>query len=170
MKRINFILTKARTSSFYLWVLNVLLWRLIPFNKSHKVTIEKLEEDKVTIKLPYRKTNQNHLKGMHACALATLCEYASGIGLMTQLNAEHYRIILKEIKLDFQAQAKSDVFASFELNKPQLQTDIIEPLALSGVIVKTFPIRAYDHNHKTICMAEITWQLKSWEKVKHKNS
>lgn len=166
MKRIQAVLHKAQTSPFYLWMLNQLLWRLIPFNHSHKVTIHAISDTSVNIKLPYRKSNMNHLKGMHACALATLCEYACGIGLMTKLDPKEYRIILKEIKLDYQAQGKTDVFALFDINAEQLQTEILEPLATFGSIVRTYTVQAFDTNQKLVCTGEITWQLKSWDKVK----
>jgi acyl-coenzyme A thioesterase PaaI-like protein len=166
MKLIQSILLKAQSSSFYLWLLNRLLWRLIPFNHSHKVSIYKISEEQVTIKLPYKRSNQNHLKGMHACALATLCEYACGIGLMTKLDPKNYRIILKEIKLDYLAQAKSDVFAAFTIDDITLQNEVIKPLSETGVIVKTYTIEAFDKNSKAICTGQITWQLKKWDMVR----
>ena len=105
---------------------------------------------------------------MHACALATLCEYACGIGLMTKLDPKQYRIILKEIKLDYHNQGKSDVYADFKMDDQLLETEILTPLATRGTIVKTYTIRAMDIHQKLICTGEITWQLKSWDKVKHK--
>jgi acyl-coenzyme A thioesterase PaaI-like protein len=168
MKLIQSILHKAKTSAFYLWLLNNLLWRLIPFNRSHKVLIHSLSDEHVMIRLPYRKANQNHLKGMHACALATLCEYACGIGLMTRIDPKHYRIILKEIKMDYLMQAKTDVFARFEVNDSFLEKEIYLPLNSKGSVIKLFPITAYDSLGKEICKGEITWQLKRWDQVKLK--
>lgn len=167
MKQIQAVLLKARTSPFYLWILNQLLWRLIPFNHSHKVTIHAISETSVTIRLPYRKSNLNHLQGMHACALATLCEYACGIGLMTQLDPNKIRIILKEIKLDYHAQGKTDVFAHFDIDAQQLQSEILEPLANFGTVLRAYTVKAFDTKQKLICTGEITWQLKSWDKVKN---
>lgn len=166
MNLIQSILLKARTSPFYFWLLNHLLWRLIPFNRSHKVKISSVKDTQVRILLPYKKPNLNHLKGMHACALATLCEYACGIGLMTRLDPKQYRIILKGITLDYHAQAKTDVHATFELDEQSLVQEVLVPLHQNGVIVKTYHINAYDTSNKLICTGEITWQLKSWNKVK----
>lgn len=166
MKLIQSILLKAKTSPFHLWLLNHLLWRLIPFNRSHKVKISSVKDEAVKIVLPYKRANLNHLKGMHACALATLCEYACGIGLMTRLDPKQYRIILKGITLDYHAQAKTAVHATFEMDEQSLQEEVINPLNKTGVIIKTYFIHAYDANNKHICTGEITWQLKSWSKVK----
>jgi acyl-coenzyme A thioesterase PaaI-like protein len=167
MKLIQSILTKAKSSPFYLWILNHLLWRLIPFNRSHRVFIQSITDTQVRIRLPYRRSNQNHLKGMHACALATLCEYACGIGLMTRIDPKQYRIILKEIKMDYVAQGKTDVFAQFELNDLILEKEIYIPLHSKGSLLKQFSVTGYDTFGKTICKGEITWQLKSWTQVKH---
>ena len=166
MKLIQSILLKAKTSPFYLWLLNHLLWWLIPFNRPHKVKICAVKDDQVSILLPYKKANLNHLKGMHACALATLCEYACGIGLMTRLDPKQYRIILKGITLDYHAQAKTDVRATFELDEHALQHELVLPLKEKGVMIRTYSIRAYDAANRHICTGEITWQLKSWDKVK----
>jgi acyl-coenzyme A thioesterase PaaI-like protein len=170
MKQVQFILSRAKTSPFYLWVLNRLLWRLIPFNGPHKVTIDSISDSAVTIRLPYIRKNQNHLKGMHAFALGTLCEYACGIGLMITLDPKQYRIILKEVKIDYLRQAKGDVFASFGLDPVELEQTILHPLNETGIITKMFEVTATDADGKEICKGEITWQLKSWEKVKHKVS
>lgn len=169
MKQLLIIANKAKHSSFYLWLLNRVLWRVIPFNHNHKVTIEALSDTQVSILLPYKKSNQNHLKGMHACALATLCEYACGIGLMTRLDAKQYRIILKEIKLSYHAQAKSNVRASFEIDPTLLEQDIIQPLQQTGLTTQTYTVQAFDTHQKLICTGEVTWQLKRWDKVRHLN-
>jgi acyl-coenzyme A thioesterase PaaI-like protein len=170
MKRLQSILLKAKSSSFYLWILNHLLWRFIPFNHHHRVTIQSVADNNISVRLPYRKSNQNHLKGMHACALATLCEYACGIGLMTRLDPTLFRIILKEIRVDYLTQARSTVYATFELDEHELEQDIIIPLNEKGSVVKQFSIEAYDSTGKKVCVGEITWQLKRWDRVVKKNS
>jgi acyl-coenzyme A thioesterase PaaI-like protein len=167
MKQLFFIAHKAKQSSFYLWLLNRVLWRVIPFNRNHKVTIESLSDTGVMILLPYKKSNQNHLKGMHACALATLCEYACGIGLMTTLDPKQYRIILKDIKLNYHAQAKSEVRASFQITPTQLEQEIVIPLQHHGLTTQTYTVQAFDRHQKLICTGEVTWQLKRWDKVRH---
>jgi acyl-coenzyme A thioesterase PaaI-like protein len=168
MKQLLNIAQKAKHSTFYLWLLNKVLWRVIPFNQSHKVCIEELSDTHVLIRLPYQKSNQNHLKGIHACALATLCEYACGIGLMTHLDATAYRIILQDIQLKYHAQGKQDVYARFETTPDFLQQEIITPLEQFGQVSRTFTIEAYTKTQPSICTAQVTWQLKHWTKVRGK--
>ncbi|MBX7175295.1 MAG: peptide chain release factor 2, partial [Saprospiraceae bacterium] len=42
--------------------------------------------------------NLNHLKGLHACSLATLGEFTAGMSLLHALRSMDYRLIMKEIK------------------------------------------------------------------------
>lgn len=160
------IAKKAQHSNFYRWLLNRMLWWLIPFNRNHRVYIEELSDHHVLIRLPYIKSNQNHLKGIHACALATLCEYACGIGLMTHLDPQSYRIILKDIQLNFHAQGRKDVYARFTTTPDFLKEEIMAPLEQLGHMSKTFKVEAYTIDQPSICTAHVTWQLKHWNKVR----
>ncbi|MCU0442296.1 MAG: DUF4442 domain-containing protein [Bacteroidia bacterium] len=164
MKQLLYLASKAKNSSFYLWLLNRVLWRAIPFNKTHKVLIEELSDTHVLIRLPYIKSNKNHVNGMHACALATLCEYACGIGLMMQLDPSLYRILLKDIQLTYHAQGKQDVFARFEMSPQFMNEEVTEPLLTKGQLFKTFSVEAFTRNQPNICTAQVTWQLKKWNK------
>ncbi len=166
MNKLLSIAQKAKHSRFYLWLLNQVLWRVIPFNHAHKIWIEELSDTTVRIQLPYIRNNQNHLKGMHACALATLCEYACGIGLITRLNPAKFRLILKDIHVDYHTQGKSAVNVVFTLPETLFKQDILEPLQQEGVVLKTFVTEAFDSTQKLICTAQVTWQLKQWDKVK----
>ena len=158
------LLKKAHTSSFYLYIINVLLSRIIPFNKPHGIKILEIDESKVRVCLPYKRINQNHLKGMHACALATAAEFTCGISLINALGSKNYRLIMKDLKVNYLAQGKTDVYAEFNTDAQA----IISEMASSSdkTIFKRCNIELKDTNHKTICIADINWQIKSWDKIK----
>lgn len=82
MNKLFSLIEKAKHSKLYLKILNVMLARSIPFNKPHGFTIKEIYDDGFKISLPYKRKNLNHIKGIHACALATLAEYTSGLTLM----------------------------------------------------------------------------------------
>lgn len=168
MKKVNELLNKAKKSSFYLWLLNRLLWRMIPFNGPHKLLILAVSDNQLNIMLPYRKANLNHIKGLHACALATLCEYTCGLQLMNVLDASAYRIILQKLEIEYVYQAKSAVIASFSLSKSQAEDLILKPLLLVDSVVHTFDLTVTDSSARPICTAKITWQVKPWAKVRTK--
>jgi hypothetical protein len=75
MDKLNVFVQKAKHSKFYLWVLNFVLLRMVPFNNPHKLKIQTIADDGITMFAANTKNNRNHIKGIHACLLATLCEY-----------------------------------------------------------------------------------------------
>lgn len=168
MKRLNTLLDKAKRSSFYLWLLNRLLWRMIPFNNAHRFVITRVSDDALTIELPYRKSNLNHIRGIHACALATLCEYTCGLQLMNVLDASNYRIILQKLEMEYLYQAKSAVSASFSLSRHKAAELIVNPLGLTDAVVHLFELEVKDNAANLICRARISWQVKPWSKVRTK--
>ncbi len=92
---------KASQSAFYLWLLNMGLQRAVPFNKPHRFRIQKIEKGKVEIKLPFIRKNQNHIKGLHACSMATLAEYSTGLTLLSCLDPKKYRLIMQKIEMEY---------------------------------------------------------------------
>src|SRR6187402_1605157 len=98
---------KAAHSGFFLKLLNVTLSRLIPFNGPHRLHIEKIEDDSLEISLPYIRRNLNHLKGLHACALAALSEYTCGLMLSRKLPPGEFRLIMKELNMTYHYQGRT---------------------------------------------------------------
>lgn len=160
---------KAKTSRFRLWLLNKFLCRLIPFNKPHKFEILTIGDEDVKIKLPFRRRNQNHIRGLHACALATLAEYTTGFMMITKLDPKKYRIIMKRIEMDYHYQGKSDATCHFILNAQQLLKDILDPLKNSEAIIYVCEPMIYDVNKNHLATGKVYWQVKLWEKVRTKS-
>jgi acyl-coenzyme A thioesterase PaaI-like protein len=168
MERLNGLVLKAKNSKFYLWVLNLVLLRVVPFNNQHKLRVLSIGEDGVSIYASYTRKNMNHIKGVHACLLATLCEYATGLSLLLHLSPKEYRVILKEIKMTYHYQAKSNVFVRFKLDKKEIEESILNPLKTNDAVFKEFAIEVYDAKNNHICTGLINWQVKAWDKVKTK--
>ncbi len=168
MDRLNTLVEKARHSAFYLWLLNIILLRTVPFNKPHHIRVLKIGEQEVTIGARNRRFNQNHIKGVHACLLATMCEYASGLSLLLHLSPKAYRIILKNIHMTYHYQAKSDVSVVFRLTGEQVQATILEPLREQEAIFREYTVEVYDAQQNHICTGLINWQIKAWKHVKMK--
>ena len=168
MDKFSSIIEKAKHSTFYLWLLNTILLKTVPFNKPHGLKVTYIGEDSITIKARNKRYNQNHIKGVHACLLATLCEYISGLSLLVHLSPKDYRIILKNIHMTYHYQAKQDVEASFKLSAQQLQTDFVNPLKTAEAIFHEFTVEVYDIEKNHICTGLINWQIKAWKNVKMK--
>jgi acyl-coenzyme A thioesterase PaaI-like protein len=169
MDKLNQLVAKAQNSGFYLWFLNTMLWKMVPFNKPHGLKIMTVSEREILIKLPYIKSNLNHIKGIHACGLATLCEYTSGLMLLLNISSSAYRIILKNINMTYHYQGKMDVQASFSISKNWVENEIITPLKTNESIFKQVQVDVYDTEQNHICSGLINWQIKPWNQVKTKS-
>ena len=157
---------KAEKSNFYLFILNRILGNVIPFNRPHKYRIKDISKSNIKVKLPYRRSNFNHIKGIHACALATLCEFASGLLLLINLDPKKYRLIMKRIEIDFLYQAKKDVFVEYHFLQSEFEK--IKTDLKSGPLEIVPELIVKDSEGNEICKAKVYWHIKSWSDVKTK--
>lgn len=162
------LVEKAKTSAFYLWLLNWSFERMIPFNRPHGFRIIEVGDYHVRTKLPYKTKNLNHLKGLHACALATITEITSGFIFVMKLDPTKYRIILKQLQIKYLYQGKTDAFGEFRVSEEWISKNIIEPLKESESIEVVSEINLVDVNGKQLTNGKATWQVKDWTKVKTK--
>lgn len=162
------IAAKAATSPFYRWLLSKGLNTMVPFNGPHKFQVKKIGSHHLEVHLPYRKKNLNHLKGVHACAMATLAEVSSGFLLISILDPKRYRLILQKLEVEYHYQAKTAVHARFEVDPSFLKDDIIAPLENDGKIVLPATIKIFDTEKNHVATGVAHWQIKSWSKVKTK--
>jgi len=161
------IFTKAKSSPFYLWLLNQLLPRMIPFNKPHKYRITHYDDDSVECILPFKKRNLNHIKGLHACALATLAEFTTGFRLLTRLEVKKYRIIMQKIEMEYFYQAKrTAAIASFSTDQKWVEEQVLLPLQQQDAVTVNCQVKIHDEHQNHICTGNIYWQIKPWDKVK----
>ncbi len=168
MNKLQNQLLKARHSSWNLWLLNWGLWRMVPFNRPHRLKITEITDHGLTISARNIRSNQNHIRGIHACLLATLCEYASGLCLLSQLSPEDYRIILKSIRMTYHYQAKQNVEVTFVITPEQMEEWILAPLKKEDKVFHEFAVEVYDTDKHHICTGNVNWQIKSWKNVKTK--
>lgn len=157
---------KAERSLLQLWLLNKgLHWR-IPFNKPHGICISKIKPDGFEVTIPYKSKNLNHIKGIHACALATASEYVVGLGLMRKLGISKYRLIMEKMEVRYKYQGKAAVVAKFDITDAELDEKVINPLKTNDVVFVTFTSVVYDQQGQVISEADTRWQIKDWAKVK----
>lgn len=168
MNKLVSLASKAQHSSFYRFILNMALLRAVPFNSPHNIRVESIGNNGITIMAKNTVHNRNHIKGIHACLLATMCEYVSGLSLLLQLNPKDYRIILKNINMTYHFQAKTAVYASFELLPETVASQVLKPLENLDAVFKEFTVEVYDEDKNHICTGLINWQIKAWKNVKLK--
>jgi hypothetical protein len=164
----NALLKKAETSSFYRWVLNLALDRMIPFNKPHGFKVVEVSKSRLKILLPYKRKNFNHIRGLHACALATVSEFTTGFLLVSNLDGKKFRLIMQRLEMDYHYQGKMDAYAEFAISDQWLESNIYKPLADKESVVVNCEVRIHDGKGNLLTTGHVHWQIKDWNKVKTK--
>lgn len=162
------ILEKAKHSSFYLMVLNWSLNRMIPFNKPHGFRIIELADYRLKTIIPYRRNNFNHIRGLHACGLATISEFTTGFLLLSSLDMKKYRIIMQRLEMNYHYQGKMDATAEFTISKQWLEEKVIHPLKSQQSVVVPCEIKIHDTKGNHLTTGLVYWQFKDWANVKTK--
>lgn len=165
---INNFLQKARTSAFYQWVLNRVLDRMIPFNKPHGFEVVEIGDYSLKTKLPYKRKNFNHIRGLHACALATISEFTTGFLLISKLDPKKYRLIMQRLEMNYHYQGKMDAFAQFSISQQWMEDNIFTPLKSKESVLVPCEIRIHDCEGNHLTTGNVFWQVKDWNKVKTK--
>jgi hypothetical protein len=167
---VNTILVKARQSSFYRAILNWGLDRMIPFNKPHGFRVIETGPNHLKTLIPYKKRNFNHIRGLHACALATISEFTTGFLLISKLDEKKYRLIMQRLEMDYHYQGKMDAVASFEAADEWFEQKIYSPLRTTESVVVICEVKIHDVQGNHLTTGHVHWQIKDWQKVKTKVS
>lgn len=162
------ILEKAKRSPFYLGVLNWSLRRMVPFNKPHGVKVVSVGDYSLKTFIPYKKNNFNHIRGLHACVLATLSEFTTGFLLVSKLDGQKYRLIMQRLEMDYHYQGKMDATAEFSVSEQWFAEQIYEPLKSNDAVVVPCEVKVHDIKGNHLTTGRVIWQIKHWSKVKTK--
>ena len=169
-RHLEYLLRKASgtstSSKLHLWALNLLLKFAVPFNKAHGLKVKTISDNKVIVILPYKKRNLNHLRSLHACALATAAEFATGLLILKRLCPTEYRIIMSSMKMEYYFQGKSDAEASFEVDDSWEDEQVVKPLESNETSVVSVEARVKDKQGEHLCTGTFEWQIKPWSIVR----
>ena len=164
MRQITDYLLRKSQSKFALETLNKMLNIAIPFNIPHKFKYLELSEQKAVIEIPYNKMNQNHLGGIHACAIATLGEYPAGLIILKHFGIANYRIIMKDLRVDYIKQAKSSLLGVAQLSPEDVEV-IKSQLSKEGHSLINMVTNIMTEQEEIVAIVQTTWQLKNWKDV-----
>lgn len=159
------IIEKAKYFPFWLRVLNLVLAFSIPFNRPHGFHIESLKDGMVRTKSRYRRNNFNHIRGIHACAIATIAEFSAGFLLLTWLPPGKYRLIMSHLEIEYNYQAKEDIFSESWFEKDRVEQEVLAPLKTAELATVKMESRVKDTSGNDVAVAHSTWQIKEWGRV-----
>ena len=166
--KLSSLLGKARHSSAQRWLANFLLPWLIPFNRPHGFRVVPLKDGGMSVELPYWRINRNHIRGIHACALATAAEFCSGLALLEVLDARRYRLIMKSLHMDYHYQAKRDAVAVYIPDRQALEASTRSLADGAAAVLHEAVVEVHDAGGAHLATGRITWQVKAWEQVRTK--
>ena len=167
-KWFDWALFKAKGGQVF-W-LNVIFKRILPFNAPHGIRILELNEEGVKVRLPSKRANRNHLKGMHACAIATACEFCSGLAVLAQFEMKDYRLIMNRLEVDYlRRPVKGGCVAKADIS-PNLREEVQQMISSSsdGAARFVMPSVLLDASGETVARATVHWHVKAWNDVKYK--
>lgn len=164
MKVLTRLIQQSATSKKHLWLLNRVMNHSVKFNKPHGFQVTRITSEYVQTFAPYHKKNFNHVRGIHACAIATAGELAAGLLLMYHFSPTDYRVILSNLQIDYHYQAKKNVTATASI-KIDEKNKIVDALGKNGKTIQTVMTEVQDDDQNNIATVKSTWQIKPWENV-----
>lgn len=167
IKKLATLIQKAEHSKLYMWLLNHVMSHAVPFNKPHGFKVVDITSHHVTTFAPYRKKNFNHVRGIHACAIATVGELAAGIVLMYHFSPVKYRFIMSNMQIEYHYQAKKNITAMATLSIED-KNNILTTLENSDKTSQLVISEIKDADQQLVATVKTVWQIKSWKNVKTK--
>lgn len=165
MRKLSALLDRAQHSRWALFQLNFLLKRGIPFNAPHGIKIIKIDDSAIVSHMDYRRANQNHIRGIHACGIATVSEFSAGLCLMMNFSSAEYRIIMSQLEIQYHYQAKMTIQSKASLSTAQRQS-ILQALQEEGVAKVKQLSECHDEQGNHVASCYTHWQIKPWSQVR----
>lgn len=96
---------------------------------------------------------------MHACALATAAEYASGLCVLSALGVQDMRLIMSNLNMSYSRRAESACVATASLSREALRvlTQELDAQGRSSFVLHSV---VRDADDEVVAEAEITWHIK----------
>ena len=123
MAKDNRLYTLVKTTSKFPKSIRSTLWskafgRVVPMVGTANIRYLEVDKDHVTVRIENQRNMQNHIKGVHAAAMALLAETATGF--LTALHVPDDRIVLiKSLHVDYLKVAQCCLTATATLSADQ---------------------------------------------------
>lgn len=123
MAKDNRLYTLVKTTSKFPKSIRSTLWskafgRVVPMVGTANIRYLEVDKDHVTVRIENQRNMQNHIKGVHAAAMALLAETATGF--LTGLHIPDDRILLiKSLHVDYLKVAQGGLTANATLSADQ---------------------------------------------------
>ena len=128
-----------------------LFGRVVPLVGTAGLRYEELTPERVVVSIRNRRPVQNHIKGVHAAAMALLAETATGFAVGMNLPDDRLPLI-KTLKVDYLKRTQGDMRAVASLTPEQVQ--LIRSTPKGEVLV---PVTVTDASGQEPIRCEMLW-------------
>ena len=126
-----------------------LFGRMVPYTGTVRPLIQEIEPGRAVVRIKDRRSVRNHLRSIHAIALANVGELASGLAMIAALPKE-VRAIVTNLEIEYSKKARGTLVATGQADPPDTVTD---PVTLPAYAV----IRAGGGD--TVASVTVHWLL-----------
>lgn len=134
------------------WVFHRALARMVPYTGALGARVVSLEPGLAVVELVERHGVRNHLRSIHAVALANMAELASGTAMLTAL-PPGIRGIVTRLEIEYLKKARGTVTARAEVSLPPIEG-----------AMELFPEATItDEAGDVVARARVTWKVQPVE-------
>lgn len=128
-----------------------LLGQIVPMVGTAKLHFEEVSSQRVVVHIRNRRKVQNHIKGVHAAAMALLAETATGFCVGMNLPDDKLPLI-KSLHVDYLKRAQGDMKAVAQLSPEQVQQILTQD---KGEV--TVPVSITDASGQAPIACQMVW-------------
>ena len=133
------------------WLTSFMLGNVVPMVGSAGLRFEEISNERVVVTIRNRRKVQNHIKGLHAAAMALLAETATGFCVGMNVPDDKLPLI-KTMKVDYLKRAQGDMKAV-----AQLRPDQIQQIRTQDKGEVTVPVSITDESGAEPIQCEMVW-------------
>jgi acyl-coenzyme A thioesterase PaaI-like protein len=130
-------------------IFGLLLGRMVPYSSTIRPRVTALEPGRAVVEFRDRRGVRNHLRSIHAIALANAGELSSGLAMTTALPPE-WRAIVTEIRVEYHKKARGDLVAEGTATLPS---------SIDGPTPCPVRARIRDRDGEVVAEVEVSWLL-----------
>jgi acyl-coenzyme A thioesterase PaaI-like protein len=127
------------------WIFSKFISRLIPYTGTISPFVREVGPGFAEVSIKDCRRNRNHLRSIHAVAIANLGEFTTGLALHFALDA-HGRAILTRLETEYHKKARGEIVASARL----AQLPINQGLNIVTAVVS-------DKSNSTVATVKAFW-------------
>ena len=141
------------------WLFSRLLGVIVPYSGSIRANVLELEPHRAVVSIRERRRLRNHLRSVHAIALANLAELASGLAMTMALPPETKSIAVR-LDTEYLKKARGTLTATGHADPPSDIREDVESIATAeirdedGDVVACmrahWRLRPHDHTHHPV--------------------